>query len=68
MSCLWDWKLFTIEPTKHTFYYFRKGVLPMTPNEMFDRLAAENKEIVTREIENLIKSQSEHQSPSCSQE
>ena len=60
--------MITIESIKHLFYYLRKGVLPMTANEMFERLTAENKELVIREIENLIESQSEHQSPSGSPE
>ena len=60
------WKQLTIEPMKHMFYYFHKGVLPMTATEMYECLTAENKEKVIREIESLIKSQSENQSPSDS--
>ena len=68
VSGLSDWKPFTIEPMKHMFYYFHKGVLFMTANEMFERLSQENKKKVIREIESLIESQSENRSPSDSPE
>ena len=40
----------------------------MTSYEKFDLLTDENKAVIKSQIEILIKSQSEHQSPSDSQE
>lgn len=41
----------------------RKEIDYVTAEEMFDKLTAENKEIVIRQIEILVASQSENQSP-----
>ena len=45
-----------------------RGGLLMTAQEKFEQLTVENKEIIIRQIETLIKNQSESRSSSDSQE